>query len=130
AIQGNRDSQRPESGEWDIREEYQHYACTQKLLQPGGTIRLMVCVGPGREEFEKQLESDSFTQSDDVLDTWFSSALWPHSTLGWPGPTLPEERADRIAPDWEKMRYYYPTSVLVTSRDIITLWVARMVLTG
>jgi valyl-tRNA synthetase len=56
-------------------------------------------------------------QDPDVLDTWFSSALWPHSTLGWPDPT-PE------------LRYYYPTSVLVTSRGIITLWVARMVITG
>jgi valyl-tRNA synthetase len=56
-------------------------------------------------------------QDPDVLDTWFSSALWPHSTLGWPEPT-PE------------LAYYYPTSVLVTSRDIITLWVARMVMTG
>ncbi len=57
------------------------------------------------------------TQDPDVLDTWFSSALWPHSTLGWPDDT-PE------------LRYYYPTSALITSRDIITLWVARMVLTG
>ncbi len=57
------------------------------------------------------------TQDPDVLDTWFSSALWPHSTLGWP----------ELTPE---LRYYYPTSVLVTSRDIITLWVARMVLTG
>lgn len=56
-------------------------------------------------------------QDPDVLDTWFSSALWPHSTLGWPEMT-PE------------LAYYYPTSVLVTSRGIITLWVARMVLTG
>ncbi len=56
-------------------------------------------------------------REEDVLDTWFSSALWPHSTLGWPDAT-PE------------LRYYYPTSVLITSRDIITLWVARMVLTG
>jgi valyl-tRNA synthetase len=56
-------------------------------------------------------------RENDVLDTWFSSALWPHSTLGWPDAT-PE------------LGYYYPTSVLVTSRDIITLWVARMVLTG
>jgi valyl-tRNA synthetase len=56
-------------------------------------------------------------QDPDVLDTWFSSALWPHSTLGWPEQT-PE------------LRYYYPTSVLVTSRGIITLWVARMVITG
>lgn len=56
-------------------------------------------------------------QDPDVLDTWFSSALWPHSTLGWPDKT-----AD--------LAYYYPTSVLATNRDIITLWVARMVLTG
>jgi valyl-tRNA synthetase len=56
-------------------------------------------------------------QDPDVLDTWFSSALWPHSTLGWPEDT-PE------------LRYYYPTSVLVTDRGIITLWVARMVITG
>ncbi len=56
-------------------------------------------------------------QEEDVLDTWFSSALWPHSTLGWPDDT-------------EDFSYYYPTSVLITSRDIITLWVARMVLAG
>jgi valyl-tRNA synthetase len=56
-------------------------------------------------------------QDQDVLDTWFSSALWPYSTLGWPDKT-----AD--------LDYYYPGSVLVTSRDIITNWVARMVLTG
>jgi valyl-tRNA synthetase len=56
-------------------------------------------------------------QDPDVLDTWFSSQLWPHSTLGWPEP----------APE---LLYYYPTSVLVTSRDIITLWVARMVIAG
>ncbi|HCO26009.1 MAG TPA: valine--tRNA ligase, partial [Gimesia maris] len=54
---------------------------------------------------------------EDVLDTWFSSALWPHATLGWPDKN----------PDLD---YFYPGSVLVTSRDIITLWVARMVLTG
>lgn len=53
----------------------------------------------------------------DVLDTWFSSALWPHSTLGWPRQT-PE------------LATFYPTSALVTSRDILTLWVARMVIMG
>ncbi|WP_152051444.1 valine--tRNA ligase [Tautonia marina] len=56
-------------------------------------------------------------QDPDVLDTWFSSALWPHSTLGWPEAT----------PELQK---YYPTSVLSTARDIITLWVARMVIFG
>jgi valyl-tRNA synthetase len=69
-------------------------------------------------------------QNPDVLDTWFSSALWPHSTLGWPGPPLPDQPPGPRNPDWQSMRYYYPTSVLVTSRDIITLWVARMVITG
>jgi valyl-tRNA synthetase len=66
----------------------------------------------------------------DVLDTWFSSALWPHSTLGWPGPALPDRPSGPQNPEWSEMRYYYPTNVLVTSRDIITLWVARMVVTG
>jgi valyl-tRNA synthetase len=56
-------------------------------------------------------------QETDVLDTWFSSALWPHSTLGWPEKT----------PELEK---WYPTNTLITSRDIVTLWVARMVMTG
>jgi valyl-tRNA synthetase len=59
----------------------------------------------------------NFRQDDEVLDTWFSSALWPHSTLGWPDQT-PE------------LAHFYPTSTLITSRDIITLWVARMVLAG
>ncbi len=82
-----------------------------------GKVMALVCVAPGHDDFERELESRGFEQDPDVLDTWFSSALWPHSTLGWPGDT-PE------------LRYYYPTSVLVTSRDIITLWVARMVMTG
>ena len=56
-------------------------------------------------------------QDEDVLDTWFSSALWPFATLGWPDET-PELRA------------FYPTDVLVTARDIIFLWVARMVMMG
>ncbi len=71
-----------------------------------------------------------FTQDPDVLDTWFSSALWPHSTLGWPGPALPDKPKGPSNPEWAEQKYYYPTSVLITSRDIITLWVARMVLTG
>jgi valyl-tRNA synthetase len=70
------------------------------------------------------------TQDPDVLDTWFSSALWPHSTLGWPGPALPDLPPGPQNPEWQQMRYFYPTTVLVTSRDIITLWVARMVITG
>ena len=57
------------------------------------------------------------TQDEDVLDTWFSSALWPFSTLGWPSPT-PE------------LKTFYPTSVLVTGFDIIFFWVARMIMMG
>ena len=56
-------------------------------------------------------------QDPDVLDTWFSSALWPFSTLGWP-----EQNED--------LAYYYPTSVMVTGRDIIFFWVARMIFSG
>jgi valyl-tRNA synthetase len=66
---------------------------------------------------EDAVAGHALRRDPDVLDTWFSSALWPHSTLGWPEQT-PE------------LKYYYPTNVLITSRDIITLWVARMVLTG
>ena len=59
----------------------------------------------------------TFTQDPDTLDTWFSSALWPFSTLGWPRET-------------EDFKYFYPTSVLVTGYDIIFFWVARMIFSG
>jgi valyl-tRNA synthetase len=59
----------------------------------------------------------AMTQDPDILDTWFSSALWPMATLGWPEET-------------EDLRYFYPTSALVTARDIIFLWVARMIMFG
>src|SRR5207248_3543523 len=85
---------------------------------------------PNEAETIAWLEGHGFAQDPDVLDTWFSSALWPHSTLGWPGPALPDQPPGPQNPDWQSMRYYYPTSVLVTNRDIITLWVARMVITG
>ena len=62
-------------------------------------------------------EGDGWTRDPDVLDTWFSSALWPFATLGWPDET-PELRA------------FYPTDVLSTARDILFLWVARMVMMG
>lgn len=61
--------------------------------------------------------SKKIVQDPDVLDTWFSSALWPFSTLGWP-----EKTAD--------FKYYYPTDVLITAYDIITFWVVRMVYSG
>lgn len=56
-------------------------------------------------------------QDSDVLDTWFSSALWPFATHGWPDET-------------DELSYFYPTSVLSTARDILYLWVARMIMTG
>ena len=61
-------------------------------------------------------------QDEDVLDTWFSSALWPFSTLGWPGDT--PQRAE----EWESFNEFLPSSVLVTGFDIIFFWVARMVM--
>jgi valyl-tRNA synthetase len=62
-------------------------------------------------------QSKNVEQDPDVLDTWFSSALWPFSTLGWPEKTL-------------ELEHFYPTSVLVTGRDIIFFWVARMLFMG
>lgn len=73
--------------------------------------RDIVCVGPDEQAPE------GYTQDPDVLDTWFSSALWPFSTMGWPEKT----------PELEK---FYPTSVLVTAYDILFFWVARMMMFG
>jgi valyl-tRNA synthetase len=76
-----------------------------------------VYVARTEEEAKQQASTDKLTQDPDVLDTWFSSALWPISTLGWP-----DETAD--------LKTFYPTSVLITARDIINLWVSRMMMTG
>ncbi|HZO35952.1 MAG TPA: valine--tRNA ligase [Solirubrobacteraceae bacterium] len=62
-------------------------------------------------------EGDGWERDPDVLDTWFSSALWPFATLGWPSDTA-------------ELRAFYPTDVMVTARDILFLWVARMVMMG
>lgn len=67
---------------------------------------------------EAPADAENWTQDKDVLDTWFSSALWPFSTLGWPN----EESAD--------FKRYYPTSALVTGYDIIFFWVSRMIFQG
>ena len=69
------------------------------------------------EEAAAEAGTDRLTQDPDVLDTWFSSALWPFSTLGWPDDTV-------------DLRTFYPTDVMVTGFDIIFFWVARMVMTG
>ncbi|MFE2959284.1 valine--tRNA ligase [Nocardia tengchongensis] len=75
---------------------------------PEGEI---VCVGPDEQAPE------GYVQDPDVLDTWFSSGLWPFSTMGWPDST-------------EELRTFYPTSVLVTGYDILFFWVARMMMFG
>lgn len=77
----------------------------------------MICYeGEGLPE-EVKAHPDQWIQDEDVLDTWFSSALWPFSTLGWPEPTKDLQR-------------FYPNSVLVTGHDILFFWVARMIMMG
>jgi len=76
-----------------------------------------VIVARSLAEARTKAGTDELRQDEDVLDTWFSSALWPFSTLGWPNET-------------EDLKTFYPTSVLITARDIIFLWVSRMVMTG
>ena len=85
---------------------------------PDGTVFV------AHDEAEAQAKADVhfgqptlISQDEDVLDTWFSSALWPFSTLGWPGKTA-------------ELQKYYPTDVLVTGFDIIFFWVARMLMMG
>ena len=79
----------------------------------------------GRSEIEVREKNNlgdiNLRQDDDVLDTWFSSALWPFSTLGWPAKT---------DIDQEALKAFYPTNVLVTGFDIIFFWVARMIMMG
>jgi valyl-tRNA synthetase len=99
-------------------------------FEGNGEPQAHVCLRDENSSLARQLEKLGYARSEDVLDTWFSSALWPHSTLGWPGPALPDQPPGPQNPEWAQMRYYYPTSVLVTNRDIISLWVVRMVLTG
>jgi valyl-tRNA synthetase len=77
---------------------------------PDGEV---VCVGPD----EEPPSGEGWNQDPDVLDTWFSSGLWPFSTLGWPEQT-------------EDLRKFYPTDVLLTGHDIIFFWVARMMMFG
>ncbi|MBT2143374.1 MULTISPECIES: valine--tRNA ligase [unclassified Rhodanobacter] len=67
-------------------------------------------------------------QDDDVLDTWFSSALWPFSTLGWPADGPVENERGEIVANWEQDKIFLPSAVLVTGFDIIFFWVARMVM--
>ena len=100
-----------------------HDWCISRQLWWGHRIPAYYCADCGEMVVSKEDVhtcpkcSGKMTQESDVLDTWFSSALWPFSTLGWPEKT----------PELEK---YYPTSVLVTGYDIIFFWVSRMIFSG
>ena len=80
-------------------------------------VRTYICLDCDDPEAVDFLERAGWTRDPDVLDTWFSSALWPFSTLGWPEQT-------------DALDAYYPGNVLCTAREIITLWVSRMVMMG
>ena len=103
-----------------------HDWCISRQLWWGHRIPAYTCddcgeitvVRGGMPEKCPKCGSTHLTQDPDTLDTWFSSALWPFSTLGWP---------DKDAKD---LQYWYPTSVLVTGYDIIFFWVARMIFSG
>ncbi len=98
--------------------------CISRQIWLGHRIPVFYCDDCGEQIVEEEdpsfcpvCGSKNLHQDTDVLDTWFSSALWPFSTLGYPKQT-------------EELKYYYPTDVLVTGYDIITFWVSKMVFSG
>jgi len=97
-----------------------------KTMADGKTLPIQVteiCLAPGAEDIAKKLEAMGFTQDPDVLDTWFSSWLWPFATMGWTGDKANDANAATL-------RAFYPTTDLVTGPDIIFFWVARMIMAG
>ena len=101
-----------------------HDWCISRQLWWGHQIPAWYCDDCGHINVSREdpthcekCRSTHLTRDPDVLDTWFSSALWPFSTLGWPDQT-------------EDLSFYYPTSVMVTGYDIIFFWVARMIFSG
>ena len=102
-----------------------------------GPYHVQVCLRSAEEDekHEEKLAALGLLQDKDVLDTWFSSQLFPFATLGWPDPaTAKIDEGQRplgsVDGKADALSYYYPGSCLVTGRDIITLWVARMVIAG
>ncbi len=101
-----------------------HDWCVSRQLWWGHRIPAFYCADCGEVTVSEQdvtvcpkCSGAHMTQENDVLDTWFSSALWPFSTLGWPNQT-------------EDLKTFYPTNVLVTAYDIITFWVSKMIFMG
>ncbi len=92
-------------------------------VPPDSTLRRLARADDSMDETQlvAALEADGFTRDPDVLDTWFSSGLWPMSTMGWPWPDDYPETVGLLDS-------FNPTSVLTTAREIITLWVSRMVM--
>jgi len=112
-------------------------ALTAAESNPQSEYSIEVCLrrGVADEAGVKALEAQGFEQDPDVLDTWFSSQLFPFATPGWPDPDQARVGEGQTPLTGEEgqasaLDYYYPGSCLVTGRDIITLWVARMVLAG
>ena len=110
---------------------------TEAPLEIRETVDLMVCLQDEQalDECGQVLETEGFEQDPDVLDTWFSSALWPHSTLGWPDPETAQVEDGQttlgaVGNNPNCLDSYFPGSCLVTGRDIVTLWVARMIIMG
>ena len=98
--------------------------CISRQIWSGHDIPIFTCNDCGEVIVEEtdptscpKCHGKNLTQELDKLDTWFSSALWPISTLGYPNDT-------------EELKYFYPTNVMVTAREIINLWVARMIFSG
>ncbi len=100
--------------------------CISRQIWWGHRLPIFKCENSKKEKFFASVEKPkeckickrcSPTQSKDVLDTWFSSALWPFATLGWPKKT-------------KDLKSFYPTDILITARDIINLWVLRMIFSG
>jgi len=114
------ESQMPIDG-WALRDLLQG----KRKAQP---CYVFVCLRKDDRQIIEELEGAGLTRDGDVLDTWFSSALWPFSTLGWPDEGRP--RGEPAPPNWDEARRYYPGDVLCTAREIITLWVSRMVMMG
>lgn len=85
-----------------------------------GSVEELICLPEALDPMARELEAAGFRQDEDVLDTWFSSALWPLSTLGWPDP-------GRFGMEG-LLDSFNPSNVLSTAREIITLWVSRMVM--